>query len=95
MALTYESWNRPDTMHSHFHVLIALFSFSISAHYVGGRHLLQGAEIDSPQLVFDVFQSLFPQGVVAFSFDYQHSHFELFGKLPKQIFVCVLSLFAS
>lgn len=42
----------------------------------------------------DVFQSLFPQEV-AFPFDRQHSHFELFGKFPKQILVCVLSLFAS
>lgn len=80
MALTYESWNHPDIMHSHFHPLIALFSFLISAHYVGGRHLLQGAEMDSPQLALDVFQSLFPRRVVAFSFDHQHSHFELFGK---------------
>lgn len=83
MALTYESWIHPDIMHSHFHALVALFSFLISAHYVGGRNLVQGAEMDSPQLALDVFQSLFPRRAGAFSFDHQHSHFELFGKLSQ------------
>lgn len=95
MALTYELWNHPNIMRSHFHALIALFSFLISVHHVGGRNLLQGAEMDIPQLMLDVFQSLFPRRLVAFSFDHQHTHFELFGKLSKQIFVCVLSLFTS
>lgn len=36
--------------------------------------------MDSPQLALDVFQSLSPRRVVAFSFDHQHSHFELSGK---------------
>ena len=74
----------------HFHVLIALFFFLISVLYVGGRNLPQGAEGGS----LDVFQSLLAQEV-AFPFDSQLSRFELFREFPKQIFVCVLSLFAS
>lgn len=95
MALTYESWNHPDIMHSHFHALVALFSFLISARYVGGRHLFQGAEMDVPHLALDVFQSLSPRELLHFLSTVNTLILSSLGKTPKQIFVCVLSLFAS